>query len=53
MGWGELDGLFDWDVDLRVVGGDLLGVEPHLRGHDIGIPVIDDVTPLRAQSFGI
>ena len=45
MGWGEMDGLFDWDVDLRVVGGDLLGMEPHLRGHDIGIPVIDDVTP--------
>ncbi len=45
MGWGELETLFDWDVDLRVENGELLGIEPHLRGHDIGIPVIDDVTP--------
>ena len=45
MGWGELETLFDWDVDLRIEDGELLGVEPHLRGHDIGIPVIDDVTP--------
>ncbi len=42
MGWGELETLTDWDVDLRVEGGQLLGIEPHLRGHDIGIPVIDD-----------
>ncbi len=45
MGWGELGTLFDWDVDLRVENGELLGIEPHLRGHDIGIPIIDDVTP--------
>ena len=45
MGWGELETLTDWDVDLRVERGELLGIEPHLRGHDIGIPVIDDVTP--------
>ncbi len=45
MGWGELETLTEWDVDLRISGGDLLGIEPHLRGHDIGIPVIDDVTP--------
>ena len=45
MGWGELETLFDWDVDLRVQGGELLGIEPHLRGHDIGIPIIDDLTP--------
>jgi hypothetical protein len=45
MGWGELETLTDWDVDLRVEGGQLLGIEPHLRGHDIGIPVIDDRTP--------
>ena len=45
MGWGELETLFDWHVDLRIERGQLLGIEPHLRGHDIGIPVIDDVTP--------
>ena len=44
MGWGELETLTDWDVDLRVEGGELLSIEPHLRGHDIGIPVIDDST---------
>ncbi len=45
MGWGELETLTDWEVDLRIAGGELLCIEPHLRGHDIGIPVIDDVTP--------
>lgn len=45
MGWGELETLTDWDVDLRIVAGELLGIEPHLRGHDIGIPIIDDETP--------
>ena len=45
LGWGELEALTDWDVDLRVEAGELLGIEPHLRGHDIGIPVIDDRTP--------
>ncbi len=45
MGWGELETLTDWEVDLRVEGGELLSIEPHLRGHDIGIPVIGDRTP--------
>ena len=45
MGWGELETLTDWDVELRIEGGELLAIEPHLRGRDIGIPVIDDVTP--------
>ena len=45
LGWGELETLTDWDVELWIEGGELLGIEPHLRGHDIGIPVIDDVTP--------
>ena len=45
MGWGELEKLFDWDVELRIEHGELLDIEPHLRGHDIGIPVIEDSTP--------
>ena len=45
MGWGELETLTDWEVDLQVENGELLSIEPHLRGHDIGIPVIDDRTP--------
>ncbi len=42
MGWGERERLTDWQVDLRVEAGQLLGIEPHLRGHGIGIPVIED-----------
>ena len=45
LGWGEAEELTDWLVDLRVENGALLGIEPHLRGHDITIPIIDDVTP--------
>ncbi len=45
MGWGELETLTDWHVDLRITAGELLDIEPHLRGHDIGIPVIEDETP--------
>ena len=33
MGWGELEALTDWDVALEIERGDLLGIEPHLRGH--------------------
>lgn len=44
MGWGELETLTDWEVDLRIIAGELLDIEPHLRGHDIGIPIIDDAT---------
>ena len=42
LGWGELDSLTDWDVELWLEGGQLLGVEPHLRGQDIAMPDLDD-----------
>ena len=42
MGWGELDRLIDWDVELWLEGGELLGVEPHLRGKDIAMPDLED-----------
>ncbi len=45
LGWGELETLTDWEVELSIHGGQLLGIEPHLRGQDIGIPVIEDETP--------
>ncbi len=45
LGWGELETLFDWDIAISVEGGELLGVEPHLRGHDIGIPDTTAATP--------
>lgn len=38
LGWGERGENVDWRVDLRVVDGDLLGVEPRLRGHEIVAP---------------
>ena len=42
MGWGELNSLTDWDVQLRLENGALLGVEPHLRGKDIAMPDLED-----------
>lgn len=42
LGWGERGENVDWRVDLRVVGGDLLGVEPRLRGHEIVAPQADE-----------
>ena len=38
VGWGREGIDEDWDVDLRVLGGDLLGVEPRFRGHEIVDP---------------
>ena len=41
MGWGESEFLSDWDVQLSVAGGELLAVEPHLRGKDIAMPDLE------------
>jgi hypothetical protein len=38
LGWGEIDHEVDWEVELTVNGGRLLGVEPRLRGRDIVSP---------------
>lgn len=45
LGWGERDSLSDWDVELAVEGGKLLGIEPHLRGSDIARPDLHDHEP--------
>lgn len=42
MGWGESESLTDWQVELAVEGGALLGVEPHLRGKDVAMPDLED-----------
>jgi len=42
LGWGEFESLTDWDLELSVEGGELLGVEPHLRGKDIAMPDLED-----------
>ncbi len=42
LGWGERESLTDWDLELWVEGGELLGVEPHLRGKDIARPDLED-----------
>ena len=42
LGWGERESLTDWDVELSVEGGELLGVEPHLRGKDIAMPDLEE-----------
>lgn len=42
MGWGEAEQPTDWAVNLVVHAGQLLGVEPQLRGHDVGVPLSED-----------
>lgn len=32
MGWGEREAATDWDVDLEILDGALVGVEPRFRG---------------------
>ncbi len=41
VGWGQKNDCVDWDVVLNVIGGDLLGVEPRFRGHDVVAPSMD------------
>jgi hypothetical protein len=38
VGWGERGIDTIWDVHMEVVDGDLLGIEPRFRGHDIVAP---------------
>jgi hypothetical protein len=38
LGWGEQNCNVDWQVELEVVAGQLLSVEPHFRGHAIVAP---------------
>jgi hypothetical protein len=38
LGWGEQGDIVDWQVELEVVGGKLLAVEPRLRGRAIVAP---------------
>lgn len=38
LGWGEFDHEIDWHVELTVVEGRLLGIEPRLRGKDVVSP---------------
>ena len=34
MGWAELDKPYNWNVELKIEDGQLLAVEPHIRGTD-------------------
>ncbi|HEX5331343.1 MAG TPA: DUF3604 domain-containing protein [Cellulomonas sp.] len=38
MGWGEIDVVTNWDVELEVIGGRILSVEPRFRGYDVVAP---------------
>ncbi len=38
VGWGEKGKNVDWQVELEVVNGKLLGIEPRFRGHEIVSP---------------
>lgn len=41
VGWGEEIASTQWDIDLAVSAGRLVGVEPRLRGHGIEAPPED------------
>lgn len=38
VGWAERDEDMDWEVELAVVGGELVEVEPRFRGHEVVAP---------------
>jgi hypothetical protein len=38
VGWGDRDTPVDWRIDLMVVGGTLMSVEPRLRGPEVVSP---------------
>jgi hypothetical protein len=42
LGWGEKGETVDWQVEIQVVGGKLIDVEPRFRGHDIVAPQADE-----------
>lgn len=41
FGWGELENETEWDVDLSIVNGRLISVEPRLRGREVVSPQDD------------
>ena len=41
VGWGEEPASTEWDIDLAITGGQLLDIEPRLRGHAIEDPPED------------
>lgn len=42
MGWAEQDTVYPWDVRLSITDGQLLDVEPRLRGYAPSVPPDDD-----------
>jgi hypothetical protein len=42
VGWGEQGQNVDWQVELEIVAGELLAVEPRFRGHEIVAPQSDE-----------
>lgn len=41
VGWGEIGANQRWDVELEIMGGRILGVEPRLHGNDVVAPTMD------------
>lgn len=52
VGWGEVGENVDWSVDLNVVGGELVDVQPRFRGHSIVAPASRRRGDLPIQSLG-
>jgi len=42
VGWAERDEDVDWDVHLRVEGGQLIAAEPRFRGHEVVAPSAEE-----------
>jgi len=46
FGWGGYGNVTDWDVELSLSAGDLVGVEPRFRGRDIVAPNAGEDAPI-------
>jgi len=51
MGWGKKGEPVDWRVELEVVGGELVSVEPRLRGRDVLSPQEANAGALKFSSW--
>jgi hypothetical protein len=51
VGWGERGVPVDWDVELRILGGQIVRVEPRFRGDDVVAPQDDAPATYRFSTW--
>ena len=51
VGWGKVGVNVDWDVQLEVIGGELIDVQPRFRGHSIVAPQQGDEEAYQFSSW--